>query len=870
MSMRHRANSWRPCGCGGVLLLLLCVLTAGARVGRAAVPPDGLANTEVGQQQLRTASERVAGQLDIILEEFQRNGLGGEDVELLGAIRSVLGQLNERDMARVVALLHEARELGETGVRRARLLEAFSTQKGVGYKLRQILLQYQRQQELAGVAARLHELAHRQGVAMFETLALASSVAGRRREWLSENQRISLQLLSSEQQSLSDEVTGILGRLESWVAEGDEETVALAAAALRGVAAEQLGRAAGEVVRDLGGGYLLSATGRQRALRGLMREVARQLLSPPDELEALQAAVHRVEGLIGRQEEQRTVTRQLASRPQSWAPLVRQQLELVDDTDLAREEVVRADSAAGEQVSAAVGRMQEARGILDTTEREARERRLAAATQQEMALARLETARRLLRERMELLEKQRQAMSDPISNLQQVRADVAELLERQRAFNADAAQVEREPAALRPLAPRQGDLGDRTDDATERAALDLPSASEQLAEAAQQMRRSQRSLGEGRNAPGPQQAAMDALARALAMLDEQLAALAAAEKELAALEALLERLIALIEAQQALNADTARVARGVPVRTPAELAGGQNGLGTTARELQAASPETVPRAAMYLGEAAVRMDAAAGELTASRVAEARPSQDEALDFLHLARKELEDRVARLKSMLGLPADEVSLEALAEMIRSAQDQVGEALSAEALAEMGRDLQQAGRRIQPATSGRMGRLPPMIRNPLQAAERSLMEGSAAAEAGQQSSAEGSAGEAQQALAAAAAALDLAMAGMGQQPGEGQGQGQGGEGNQAGQGQGQGRGRAPGSRAGKGTGDAGNFFGAGGGDGPRRSTTGSGRFIGLPARERAALLQSQGERYPQEYAPMIEQYLKNLSDQVEGAPR
>ncbi len=40
--------------------------------------------------------------------------------------------------------------------------------------------------------------------------------------------------------------------------------------------------------------------------------------------------------------------------------------------------------------------------------------------------------------------------------------------------------------------------------------------------------------------------------------------------------------------------------------------------------------------------------------------------------------------------------------------------------------------------------------------------------------------------------------------------------------------------------------------------------GAFSRLPARDRAALQQSQSEKSPQEYAPMIEQYMQNLADQ------
>ena len=38
----------------------------------------------------------------------------------------------------------------------------------------------------------------------------------------------------------------------------------------------------------------------------------------------------------------------------------------------------------------------------------------------------------------------------------------------------------------------------------------------------------------------------------------------------------------------------------------------------------------------------------------------------------------------------------------------------------------------------------------------------------------------------------------------------------------------------------------------------------FAGLPARDRAALQQSQAEKYPQEFGSLIEQYMESLSDQ------
>jgi hypothetical protein len=45
-----------------------------------------------------------------------------------------------------------------------------------------------------------------------------------------------------------------------------------------------------------------------------------------------------------------------------------------------------------------------------------------------------------------------------------------------------------------------------------------------------------------------------------------------------------------------------------------------------------------------------------------------------------------------------------------------------------------------------------------------------------------------------------------------------------------------------------------------------TGS-QFIGLPSRDRQAILQSQTEKYPEEYGTMIEQYFRNLADTTTG---
>jgi hypothetical protein len=48
-----------------------------------------------------------------------------------------------------------------------------------------------------------------------------------------------------------------------------------------------------------------------------------------------------------------------------------------------------------------------------------------------------------------------------------------------------------------------------------------------------------------------------------------------------------------------------------------------------------------------------------------------------------------------------------------------------------------------------------------------------------------------------------------------------------------------------------------------------TGTGKFVTVASRDRAAIEQTQSEKRPQEYAPMIDQYMKNLADQSSASP-
>jgi hypothetical protein len=120
---------------------------------------------------------------------------------------------------------------------------------------------------------------------------------------------------------------------------------------------------------------------------------------------------------------------------------------------------------------------------------------------------------------------------------------------------------------------------------------------------------------------------------------------------------------------------------------------------------------------------------------------------------------------------------------------------------------------------------------------------------------------------------------QAGVGQ-PSAGQMPGQGQQGQMPGQGM-QGAGRQPGQGQGGGPStqtpqpsEGATAFKPGGNPeavqrATRQAALQASGFLGLPPRERAAIRQSLGENYPQEFAPLVEQYLLNLANEPTPSP-
>ncbi|NDA66380.1 MAG: hypothetical protein EBY09_07040, partial [Verrucomicrobia bacterium] len=182
---------------------------------------DKILQQELRQEQIKATTARVGSQLGAVIEEYERNGLEGDDVVVLKAIRSVLDKLGEKEIARVVTLLQQARTTPDADASRRNALDAFAGQKGVTVQLRALLLEYQRQQALQEIASRFAALARRQGENLKEAVGLATLTKGRDARRTETAHQVALQLQETEQSTIADEAKIVLTKLQKVVAAMD-------------------------------------------------------------------------------------------------------------------------------------------------------------------------------------------------------------------------------------------------------------------------------------------------------------------------------------------------------------------------------------------------------------------------------------------------------------------------------------------------------------------------------------------------------------------------------------------------------------------------------------------------------------------------
>src|SRR5882762_2063317 len=658
----------------GILAILCLTRLASAD----AIPPtnDKILQQELKQQQIRTTTQRVADQLSAIVAEFDRNGIAGEDVKVLNAIRGVLGKLTEKDMDKVIAFLQQARTSTDANASTRIASEAYAGQKTIITQLKQLVLEYQRQQALYEISIRLKELANRQSANMWLGVWLANTTEGRPIGSFDEGQKSNLRIQEIDQENLKEEVNLVLKKLEKISQDmADGPTTERPKQALQQVKDGGLHPALDTAVMELKTGKLLSAAGSEKKARDQLREVARLLTLSQDVAEALRQAIQDLDRAMDQQKQTLAKSRAVENKDDS-AKAETKQAEVVDSTDLIRKDIESLAPVAAEQLKNAEDRMQEARTVLRSHD-DLKKKRENAPPRQEDALTSMAQARRALEEQLAKAEQEATKPENALAGLKELQEEVRDLIKKEEAFKDEAGAAPKKELASK--APHQGELKDKAQDLQQRAAASAHDAAQSIAEAGTQMQKSQNDLAKGQNNAPAQQAAIEALQRADQQLGQQIAKMEEAQKQLADLEQLKEKVEKVIKDEQKVQLNTAKEALKPEAKPTPELASQQEKLGKETGDLQKdAASQQVPKAAGHLGDAKENMSQAKGELDKPAPKSAQPKENEALADLYAAKKDIDSKIGELKDTLGLPQDSALADAAA-AIEQAQKDVNQAMN-----------------------------------------------------------------------------------------------------------------------------------------------------------------------------------------------
>ena len=465
----------------------------------------------------------------------------------------------------------------------------------------------------------------------------------------------------------------------------------------------------------------------------------------------------------------------------------------------------------------------------------------------------------------------------------------------------------------------------RTDQLQQRTANVSPPAAEALGKASDEMQKAQATLADPLERGKAATEAANHLKKASNELAREQAKQHKEESIVANAGKVAESLAAIIQAEQKLELDTvAAMGSNPPADAAQDIATKQDAIAKEAGTLKKSNTVT-PEASNPLFAAVREMTTARDRALRSNLAGADESQRRALEQLYKARDVQATRIAAAEQQLGQTpqaqqpdsaAAQYSLDRAQAEVKQASETMAQAQAAKESQE-GQQAQpdQEGQKAQKGHKGKKGRQaqqeqqgafsPAMQaatqklnsaaldvaqsqaaaqseREPLQEAYRKAIENvtDAAAEAAQNgdpATAQQSAQKALDAIVQASALLAQQQAGITpSEPAAGEpSPGEAGEPSQSSQSKDQ---KSSSKQSDKPSSDkpqkATPPNGGGGSPtdshndpaperGSRDARKSKAQFIGLPARDRAAIEQSESEKYPEEYGSMVEQYMRNLSD-------
>ena len=542
---------------------------------------------------------------------------------------------------------------------------------------------------------------------------------------------------------------------------------------------------------------------------------------------------------------------------------------LTSDVALAQQQLDKAaEGSTGDEGSA----MQQAQKDIKTG---ALQKALDAAAADLKAghLLQATTEQKVARDQLRQISKDLNPATDAVAALSQTAADLAKVIDGQKSLLGETSTAENVRPRPTGLDQKQGMLVDKTNSLQDDMKSMSPDASALVKEAMNPMQLSRAALSGSSALAKSATNQADALAKleqaqaqvAQQLAEAQKAADDAAKDPVAKLQDLQKQIQTALQQQQQLTAQTAQTSNPPAPDQQQRSQQQQSQLQTqTAALQQTAQPLSLP-ASQALANAANQMAQAQQDLgDPSTAAHAPADQQAAQTALAQASQVVTQQIA---SAQAAAADPAALASAASSLDKAQSDVSNAIADSAppshapTASAPSSMPAAATALAQAAEASAAAaatpgLPAAAAEAVQAAQAAIGKGQKAAAQGNAPATSEAAASAQTSLAQARAAVALAQAGL---PAPG-----------APMAGGPPDAKVPGMVPAPPEPDAPSKDGAkmvSGGStdkGALHDVSGAGAFLTVATRDRSAVGQTQSEKRPQEYAPMIDQYLKNLADQ------
>ncbi len=665
------------------LTLAVSMAVAGimpARFARAqdATWQDHLRHAQDDQEKLKTETTKVAVELDQIIASFKKNGLDNRsDVQTLIAVRAVLGKLSSDQMSQVIRILQDARGLDQTEALHA-AADAHQVQNNIDTQLQTLLHQFEDEQQVSDLAARMDQLADRQNTNLQRAVQTVKETHGQPLHPGDDTAIAQVRVQSEDQDSLAKETNLALADLSALaqkIADTDKVKAALDAAN---------GAKLAQVVVDAGaslhGSSLMKAASEEKSSRDAMRLVARILGMPQDTLGKLKQAQKEIDQEIAAQDKLTLDTKKSPLDKPAAADLEQRQADLVDHTDQTRKDLDMLAPSAAADLKKAEDQMQATRSDLNVQQRD------PATRKQAEALAHLKQASQEVADQIRKEQDREKSSGDNLAKLQDLKRQIADAKKEQDALKSATATA-KDGQALKTDGTQQKKLEDKTQDMKQQAAAASPDAAHALGDAAASMDKAQQDLNQqntdAKGAQQEQQAASDNLDSAAKAVDKDLAKLEQAKAEEKQLDALKKKLQEIIAEQIRVGIDTGITAAkpdAPKIVTPKELAGRQTQIGGETEQFRKDLPETAKNAVAPLTDARTNMDTASADLAKSDAKGAGSPQKDALTDLYHALAALDQQIDQDKSALGEKSDpQKDMQNLAKDLDKAQQDLSKAQS-----------------------------------------------------------------------------------------------------------------------------------------------------------------------------------------------